>query len=152
MADESHIARLREGVAAWNEWRRTHPEVIPDLSAGVLRGLDLSTADLSDSDLRGADLRGVQLQRAKLVRARMNQANLFKAVLDGADLEDAVLIGAQFLNCAATCCREQLVFGAPRSVSRLWCGNSRKRAMIRVAARVGGRLRPTPDEASDSSI
>ncbi|MEA2780278.1 MAG: hypothetical protein QOK29_1822 [Rhodospirillaceae bacterium] len=100
MADESHIARLREGVAAWNEWRRTHPEVIPDLSAGVLRGLDLSTADLSDSDLRGADLRGVQLQRAKLVRARMNQANLFKAVLDGADLEDAVLIGAQFLNCA----------------------------------------------------
>jgi uncharacterized protein YjbI with pentapeptide repeats len=100
MADETHLARLRESVTAWNEWRRTHPKVIPDLSAGALRALDLSTADLSNSDLRGADLRGARLQGASLARARLNQANLFKAVLDGADLEGAVLTGAQFLNCA----------------------------------------------------
>jgi uncharacterized protein YjbI with pentapeptide repeats len=100
MANEDHVARLREGVSVWNAWRTAHVEVIPDLRGGALRGLDLSGADLGGADLRAADLRGTNFRGAKLARARLDGANLFKAVLDGADLSEAVLIGAQFLNCA----------------------------------------------------
>jgi uncharacterized protein YjbI with pentapeptide repeats len=100
MANDDHVARLRQGAEAWNAWRREHTEVEPDLRDSVLRGLDLSRADLDGSDLRHADLRGTILQGARLRGARLDDANLFKAVLDDADLEDAVLIGAQFLNCA----------------------------------------------------
>ncbi len=100
MANDDHVARLRQGVDAWNAWRRTHPDVEPDLRDSGLRGLDLARADLAGVDLRQADLRGTILRGARLIRARLDGANLFKAVLDDADLEGAVLTGAQFLNCA----------------------------------------------------
>ncbi len=100
MANEDHVSRLRQGVDAWNAWRREHRDVVPDLRAAVLRGLDLSNGDLADADLRDADLRGTILRGARLVRARLDGANLFKAVFDDADLADAVLTGARFLNCA----------------------------------------------------
>jgi uncharacterized protein YjbI with pentapeptide repeats len=100
MADSEQVQRLRGGAAAWNDWRRRHPETKPDLAGAQLRGLDLSSADLGEADLRRADLRGAILRGARLVRARLDEANLFKAVLDEADLDGAVLPGAQFLNCA----------------------------------------------------
>jgi len=100
MANDDHVARLRQGAEAWNAWRREHPEVEPDLRGSHLRGIDLSRADLAASDLSRADLRGTILRSARLRGARLEGANLFKAVLDDADLEDAVLTGAQFLNCA----------------------------------------------------
>ena len=100
MANDDHVSCLRQGVVAWNAWRREHSDVDPDLRNSVLRGLDLSGADLVDVDLRDADLRGTMLRGARLRRARLDGANLFKAVLDDADLESAVLTGARFLNCA----------------------------------------------------
>lgn len=100
MANDDHVAPLRQGVDAWNAWRREHPDVDPDLRNSVLRGLDLSRADLVGSDLRNADFRGTILRGAQLLRARLDGANMFKAVLDDADLEGAVLTGALFLNCA----------------------------------------------------
>ena len=45
MADQQHLAVLKQGVAAWNTWRRQHPEILPDLSE----------ADLGEADLGGAD-------------------------------------------------------------------------------------------------
>ena len=36
----------------------------------------------------------------QLTRAHLEGANLFKAILQDADLDGAVLLGAQFLNCA----------------------------------------------------
>ncbi len=100
MANEEHVARLREGIAAWNAWRHDHRDVAPDLHGGALRGLDLSGADLAGADLRAADLRGAILRGARLAGAQLAGANLFKAILDDADLEGAVLTGARFLNCA----------------------------------------------------
>jgi hypothetical protein len=42
MVDQQHLALLGQGVTTWNEWRRQHPEIRPDLSYA-----DLSEADLS---------------------------------------------------------------------------------------------------------
>ena len=47
MAIEEHLAKLREGVNVWNEWRKNHPDIRPEL-----RGADLSLANLSGADLR----------------------------------------------------------------------------------------------------
>jgi uncharacterized protein YjbI with pentapeptide repeats len=103
MPNDDHVAMLRRGAAAWNEWRAEHDET-PDLSRAGLRGLDLNGFDLSQADLRQADLTGTNLSQANLSRAHLDGANFFKAVLDGADLAGAFLSEAQFLNCA------QLIF------------------------------------------
>jgi len=100
MANDAHLAVLKRGVAAWNEWRAAQPAMRPDLSSASLRGLDLAKVDLSGADLRKADLRGTILSGAVLTDADLAGANLFKAVLDRAELSGANLIGAQFLNCA----------------------------------------------------
>ena len=100
MADQAHLAALKQGVDAWNAWRPAHAGVRPDLSGAGLRGLDLSDADLSRADLREADLRGAILRGATLTGANLAGANVFKAILDDADLAGANLIGARFVNCA----------------------------------------------------
>ena len=52
MADESLVSLLRQGVSAWNEWRRKHiPTVVePDLSEANLRHANLSEADLRQAN------------------------------------------------------------------------------------------------------
>ena len=100
MADETHLAVLKQGVAAWNEWRAAHATARPDFSSASLRGLDLAKVDLARANLRKADLRGTTLSGAILIAADLAGANFFKAALDGADLSGANLIGARFVNCA----------------------------------------------------
>jgi hypothetical protein len=89
MAYLDHLKTLRQGVDAWNAWRKQHPEVQPDLSGADLSGADLSGADLSEADLVGADLSGAHLNRANLLEADLRRANL-----SGADLHEAFLGGA----------------------------------------------------------
>ena len=122
MADDTHLAVLKQGVDAWNEWRAAHADTRPDLSNASLRGLDLAKIDLPRADLRESDLRGTILSGAVLIGAYLAGANFFKAVLDGADLSGANLIGAQFLNFAQlatthnwqSACRDaDLACGAP---------------------------------------
>ncbi|HZO75777.1 MAG TPA: hypothetical protein VFB60_26490 [Ktedonobacteraceae bacterium] len=45
MANEEHLSTLKQGVEAWNQWRRMNPLTCPDLShAGWGSGLsDYST-------------------------------------------------------------------------------------------------------------
>lgn len=100
MADDAHLALLKQGVDAWNGWRAAHADARPDLSNASLRGLDLAKVDLHGAELRETDLRGTILGGAVLVGADLAGANLFKAVLDGADLSGANLVGARFLDCA----------------------------------------------------
>jgi uncharacterized protein YjbI with pentapeptide repeats len=100
MADETHLAVLKEGADAWNAWRAVHRDGRPDLSNASLRGLALANADLGGADLRRADLRGTILSGAMLAGANLTGANFFKTVLDGADLSGANLVGARFLDCA----------------------------------------------------
>ena len=120
MANEEHLARLKQGVIAWNQWRVEHPEITPDLRQtdlheaqlqgmnfhetefqganlrfADLRWSDLRGADLSERvDLYGADLRTADLRDADLRGANLRQANLHLANLRGACLETCDLRGA----------------------------------------------------------
>ena len=35
MADKAHVALLRQGVEAWNQWRTQHPGTRPDLEVAL---------------------------------------------------------------------------------------------------------------------
>jgi uncharacterized protein YjbI with pentapeptide repeats len=110
VADPRHLGKLKEGVGAWNAWRRDSPEKLDlsgaNLSDARLAGINLSetnlgraylsSADLSKSDLRGADLSGADLVSANLSRAilretKLDRANLYFANLSESDLERAKL-------------------------------------------------------------
>jgi uncharacterized protein YjbI with pentapeptide repeats len=66
MANQQHVAILKQGPQAWNAWRQQNPTVTPDLSKGNLKGANLSGANLSRANLSEADLRGVDLGSAHL--------------------------------------------------------------------------------------
>jgi len=97
MPNSEHLAKLKEGVDAWNAWRTASPEVVPDL-----READLSQANLRDSNLVAANprhgpygaLHGANLQGANLGRANLSNANLTEADLGRANLSNADLRGA----------------------------------------------------------
>jgi hypothetical protein len=121
MANEEHLARLKEGVEVWNAWRAKNPAIKPDLGGANLRGVDLHETNLHDASLYYVDLReanfykvdlsaaylfatdlretnlhqvnlsGTDLRVAKLYKANLRGANLERANLDGADLSGADL-------------------------------------------------------------
>jgi uncharacterized protein YjbI with pentapeptide repeats len=110
MANQKHLALIRQGVETWNTWRAKDPSRVSlgvlnadlsdeygdlyrraDLRRANLQGKDLSNANLVRADLRGADLRG-----AILTGATLSGANLKGAKLKGADLRDTYLQRANF--------------------------------------------------------
>lgn len=115
MAIDEHLQALTQGAQAWNQWRRQHFEVRPDLREAPLSSTDLTganlsnanlflanlnraklyVADLSEADLSQADLNGANLNCADLRRANLHRSNLVGADLTGADLTGAVLTDAR---------------------------------------------------------
>ncbi|MBI4798609.1 MAG: TIR domain-containing protein [Desulfarculus sp.] len=71
MANPKHLAKLRQGVAAWNRWREKNPGVRPDLIEANLGRADLEGANLVEADLREADLGGADLSDADLTATTM---------------------------------------------------------------------------------
>src|SRR2546423_8785092 len=51
MANPKHLEILNQGVKAWNEWRRKHRDIHPDLSGANLSGTNLSNASLRYTNL-----------------------------------------------------------------------------------------------------
>ena len=99
MADPEHLTKLKEGVKAWNSWRKQNWSVVVDLSDANLIRADLSKANLSRANLIGTDLNGAYLSMANLNWSRLKGANLsesylMRANLVGADLSQANLMGA----------------------------------------------------------
>lgn len=90
MADNEHLGRLREGVAAWNDGRRGSGRSA-DLSGADLSNARLNGANLRDVYLRDADLRDAELTEAILIEANLSNANLGSANLRGADMRGADL-------------------------------------------------------------
>jgi uncharacterized protein YjbI with pentapeptide repeats len=116
MANEEHLARLKQGVEAWNawrgatyeeaqtrlkrlkqrvkspdQWRKKNPHLWPDLCEADLRRTDLCGADLSRADLRGANLREADLEEAHLHLANLERADLYCVNLGSANLWEANL-------------------------------------------------------------
>jgi hypothetical protein len=91
MANAGHLAKLQEGVTAWNEWRRENPGPVPDLIGAPLSRLQLGGADLSGANLERTNLIGANLRKAKLCGTFLPEVNLRGADLSGADLRSANL-------------------------------------------------------------
>ena len=89
MANEEHVAILRQGFEVWNQWRKKNPHVNPDLSH-----VDLPRADLSRTDLRYADLRYANLAHADLSHADLHESYLASANLSNANFHSANLVRA----------------------------------------------------------
>ena len=88
-AEKEHLEILKQGVEAWNQWRKANPLARPKLLSADLSGADLSGADLSGANLFGANLRGADLSRANLFGADLRWADLSRAYLLGANLSRA---------------------------------------------------------------
>jgi uncharacterized protein YjbI with pentapeptide repeats len=101
MANDEHVAILKQGVAAWNAWRKENPDLRPDLR-DMPRIQSLRGANLSKALLLRADLVGVQLNGANLYQAYMTQAMLLRADLSGADLSGAHLSEASLIEANLT--------------------------------------------------
>ncbi len=89
MANQEHLDILKQGVGVWNQWRKEHPEIEPDLERAWLGSADLQGCNLSNTNLTGATLSVANLREANL-----HEANLKDTMLDRADLTEANLTGA----------------------------------------------------------
>jgi hypothetical protein len=130
MANKKHVAQLKQGVEAWNQWRRENPKTRPNLSR----------ADLIRASLSGADLRRTNLGKADLRRADLRGADLFGANLGGADLGHANLRGADldYANLRGTGLSEADLTHSLRWLS----GMKQPEAVERQKMGVGGVARP----------
>jgi len=94
MPNEEHLELIKQGVDAWNKWRREHLDTQPDLSEADLSGANLFGAYLFDTDLTGVNLSRANLSAANLSAANLSRGNLTEANLFRADLVDTDLSGA----------------------------------------------------------
>lgn len=116
-----HLEQLRTGTASWNEWRRRHPNIRPDLSGAELNRLNKSLLHhragpgqrpfafqiFRTKRLDGVDLNGANLQNSKIWEANLDNADLRKAdlrmaelrqtSLKSVDMRESDLRGAEFL-------------------------------------------------------
>jgi len=89
MANPEHLAKLKDGVEAWNSWRMANPTLVPDLRKAELIGSDLRGVNFSWAGLSGANL-----GKAELTEANLSMANLRGAELVGANLGEVDFMGA----------------------------------------------------------
>ncbi len=97
MANPEHLAMLKQGVKAWNEWRGKNQIIVPDLSGADLSAIDLRGASLVWADLTQANLSGANLAEVRLNWAHLIGADLSEACLTRAFLGEAKLIGAKLI-------------------------------------------------------
>ncbi len=86
MANEEHLALLKQGVGLWNRWREEHPNILPDLSRANLSRTNLGRASLRGTFLSKTDLRGADLRDAVLSGANLSKARMLRTVLNHLDL------------------------------------------------------------------
>lgn len=136
MANEEHVALVKQGSSAWNAWRLANPDLTPNLNKANLRGTDLSGANLSKAHLVSVDLRGANLSEADLMDADLTLANLSETVLTKAHLTCAILSKADLSRADLS--------GAVLNDAILSGAHSTIRTEIFKALRGSGRSQLTP--------
>ncbi len=95
MANQEHMAILKQGVEVWNAWRKEHPEIQPDLS-----GIDFN--DEGDAALKYSDFGDINLNEPDWEFLSLTRVKLYSHIssfledglsLMGIDLHDVNLIG-----------------------------------------------------------
>lgn len=76
MANEGHLALLKQGVIAWNNWWQNNPKIIPNLEGANLKDTNLREANFYKADLREVSFRDVDLSMANLEGANLGIAML----------------------------------------------------------------------------
>ncbi len=99
MANPEHVAKLGEGVEAFNLWREGNPGVRPDFRGKSLEGADLKGIDLSSGRLQGAKLHNVNLFGSDLQRANLQGAKLEAVTLVSSKLARSTLARAGLVSC-----------------------------------------------------
>jgi uncharacterized protein YjbI with pentapeptide repeats len=99
MADPKHVALIKSGRKAWNEWRAAHPDIKPDLSGLDLTGASVYWEEEEDGihwqkvrapesgyvpNLAGVDFSHTNLEACNLVGAALAGANFTGASLERA--------------------------------------------------------------------
>ena len=105
MANEEHLAILKQGVEVWNLWRYQDPLLHPDLSHADLRETNLSYINFEDANLSNANLMSINLSSADLSNAnlsfaRLSYANLSRVNFVKADLREANISFANLQSCS----------------------------------------------------
>jgi len=120
-----HLRLLERSLGApdhgneWNDWRRKHPRLRPNLGGAnlsdldlidfhlkgvVMRGANLSGANLSGVDLSRSDLRDIQGFNVDLSDAVLKDCRFAGAWLHRSNLNEADLAGAKFGGAMLTDC------------------------------------------------
>jgi uncharacterized protein YjbI with pentapeptide repeats len=94
MANIEHLAHLKEGVEKWNQWRKDHDSIKPDLSSAKLNGEYLFGANFWQADLACAEFRDANLTDTNFQEANLDGADLSHTILHGSTLSYAALRGA----------------------------------------------------------
>jgi hypothetical protein len=102
MANDEHVALLKQGIDAWNAWRDENAPICPDLGGANLRGADLSGANLYGAALNEANLRGADLDAAQLVNSDLTGADLTGCRVYGVSAWGLKLEGAKQKNLVIT--------------------------------------------------
>ncbi len=118
MANPEHVAKLKEGVEAWNAWRDGNPEQVPNLSDANLNEAFLPHVNLERANANGADFWGATLKGADLRSANLCAANFTRATLVDANLDGAYVWGTVFADCdlSSTKGLDSLVHMSPSSI------------------------------------
>jgi uncharacterized protein YjbI with pentapeptide repeats len=106
MANDAHVALLKQGVSVWHTWRKENSTLRPNLSEANFKGANLAEANLisvflDKTNFHGANLRGANLSNASLNDADLSEADLrqlyvFRSYVLSAKFSKADLRGAAF--------------------------------------------------------
>ena len=94
MANEEHVAVLKQGVEVWNQWRKENLDIVPDLRFTNFKKANLNYANLSGVDFREANLYGADLNWVDFTKADLRRVNLSGAYLSHANFNEAYLFEA----------------------------------------------------------
>ncbi|HVR38973.1 MAG TPA: toll/interleukin-1 receptor domain-containing protein [Thermoanaerobaculia bacterium] len=101
MGNKEQVAILRQGVAAWNAWRESHPNVEidlqnTDLSSQLFIGFNFRRARFDGADLSFSHFVDIRAWNARFNSASLYHATITRGNFEESDLSNARLTGAAF--------------------------------------------------------